>query len=75
MNNLLLEVCYKRQINFFKYFYSNKFLQAFVVLGQFLVLKKDEEMFKDWLKETCGANANQGGNCYECLKEWSEAFI
>lgn len=50
-------------------------LQAYVVLGQFLVLKKDEEMFKDWLKETCGANAKQQGDCHQCLKEWCDNFL
>ncbi|XP_046563136.1 barrier-to-autointegration factor A-like [Haliotis rubra] len=33
------------------------FPRAYVVLGQFLVLKKDEEHFVDWLKETCKANS------------------
>ncbi len=54
---------------------SNISFQAYVVLGQFLVLKKNEELFKDWLKETCNANAKQQANCYECLKEWSDAFL
>lgn len=49
--------------------------QAYVVLGQFLVLKKDEELFRDWLKDTCGANAKQQGDCYGCLKEWCDAFL
>eukprot|EP00105_Crassostrea_gigas_P006041 XP_011419832.1 PREDICTED: barrier-to-autointegration factor [Crassostrea gigas] len=51
------------------------FDMAYVVLGQFLVLKKDEEMFKDWLKETCGANAKQQGDCHQCLKEWCDNFL
>lgn len=50
-------------------------LQAYVVLGQFLVLKKDEELFKDWLKDTCGANSKQQGDCFGCLKEWCDAFL
>lgn len=50
-------------------------LQAYVVLGQFLVLKKDEEMFCDWLKETCGANKKQQGDCHQCLKEWCDNFL
>lgn len=49
--------------------------QAYVVLGQFLVLKKDEELFRDWLKDTCGANAKQQGDCYGCLREWCDAFL
>uniref|UniRef100_A0AAQ5YIK6 Barrier-to-autointegration factor-like protein n=1 Tax=Amphiprion ocellaris TaxID=80972 RepID=A0AAQ5YIK6_AMPOC len=35
------------------------FDKAYVVLGQFLVLKKDEELFRDWLKDVSGANAKQ----------------
>ncbi|KAG7223366.1 hypothetical protein INR49_015722 [Caranx melampygus] len=51
------------------------FDKAYVVLGQFLVLKKDEELFRDWLKDTCGANSKQQGDCYGCLKEWCDAFL
>uniref|UniRef100_A0A8C7ZZN5 Barrier to autointegration nuclear assembly factor 1 n=1 Tax=Oryzias sinensis TaxID=183150 RepID=A0A8C7ZZN5_9TELE len=51
------------------------FDKAYVVLGQFLVLKKDEELFRDWLKDTCGANAKQQGDCYGCLKEWVHGFM
>jgi len=51
------------------------FDKAYVVLGQFLVLKKNEELFKGWVKETCGANAKQSGDCYNCLKEWCDAFL
>ncbi|MED6268989.1 Barrier-to-autointegration factor, partial [Characodon lateralis] len=51
------------------------FDKAYVVLGQFLVLKKDEELFRDWLKDTCGANTKQQRDCYGCLKEWCDAFL
>ena len=51
------------------------FDKAYVVLGQFLVLKKDEELFKDWLNQTCGANSKQQNDCYTCLKEWCNAFL
>ena len=51
------------------------FDKAYVVLGQFLVLKKDEELFVDWLKDTCGANKKQSGDCYNCLKDWCAAFM
>ncbi|XP_078503092.1 barrier-to-autointegration factor-like protein isoform X2 [Lissotriton helveticus] len=52
------------------------FDKAYIVLGQFLLLKKDEDdLFKDWLKESCGANARQTELCSACLKEWCEAFL
>ncbi|KAG5285091.1 hypothetical protein AALO_G00033980 [Alosa alosa] len=51
------------------------FDKAYVVLGQFLVLKKDEEFFRDWLKDTCGANSKQQGDCYGCLREWCDSFL
>ncbi|XP_067681847.1 barrier-to-autointegration factor-like isoform X1 [Haliotis asinina] len=51
------------------------FDKAYVVLGQFLVLKKDEEMFIDWLKDTCSANSKQAGDCYVCLKTWCDSFL
>ncbi|XP_069595538.1 barrier-to-autointegration factor [Ranitomeya imitator] len=51
------------------------FDKAYVVLGQFLVLRKDEELFKDWLRDTCGANSKQTRDCYTCLKEWCDAFL
>ena len=51
------------------------FDKAYVVLGQFLVLKKNDELFIDWLKNTCSANAKQAGDCYKCLEEWCKAFL
>jgi len=51
------------------------FDKASVVLGQFLVLKKDEELFTEWLKETISANKKQAGDCYQCLKDWCDAFL
>ena len=49
--------------------------KAYVVLGQFLVLRKDEELFKEWLHEVCNANRKQRGDCYLCLKEWCDQFL
>jgi len=51
------------------------FDKAYVVLGQFLVLKKNDELFKDWLNQICGANAKQQKDCHQCLKEWCDAFL
>lgn len=49
--------------------------QAYVVLGQFLLLKKDTEMFTEWLKDASGANSRQAGSCTQCLREWCDAFL
>ena len=51
------------------------FDKAYVVLGQFLVLKKNEELFKDWLSDTCGANSKQQNDCFTCLNEWCTTFL
>uniref|UniRef100_A0AAQ4RHD6 Barrier to autointegration factor 1 n=1 Tax=Gasterosteus aculeatus aculeatus TaxID=481459 RepID=A0AAQ4RHD6_GASAC len=50
-------------------------LLAYVVLGQFLLLKKDPEMFTEWLRDTSGANSRQAGLCSQCLREWCDAFL
>lgn len=51
------------------------FDKASTVLGQFLILKKDEDKFKDWLKDTTNANNKQASDCYKCLNEWSDEFL
>ncbi|GLD69280.1 barrier-to-autointegration factor-like protein [Lates japonicus] len=51
------------------------FDKAYVVLGQFLLLKKDTEMFTEWLKDASGANSRQAGSCAQCLREWCDAFL
>ncbi|XP_005106507.1 barrier-to-autointegration factor [Aplysia californica] len=49
--------------------------KAYTVLGQYLLFKKSEELFKDWLIEICGANKKQANDCYQCLKEWCDSFL
>uniref|UniRef100_A0A8C5K0Y3 Barrier-to-autointegration factor n=1 Tax=Jaculus jaculus TaxID=51337 RepID=A0A8C5K0Y3_JACJA len=49
--------------------------KAYVVPGQFLVLKEDKDLFREWLKDTCGANAKQSCDCFGCLREWCDAFL
>jgi len=51
------------------------FVQAYVVLGQFLLLKKDKDDFESWLKDTIKANSKQAGDCYQCLRDWCLAFL
>jgi hypothetical protein len=50
-------------------------VQAYVVLGQFLLLKKDKDMFIDWLSETAGANKHHATACHDCLHEWCEQHL
>ncbi|XP_029642901.1 barrier-to-autointegration factor B [Octopus sinensis] len=49
--------------------------KAYNVLGQFLLLNKDEELFKDWISETINANAKQGRDCFNCLKTWCDNYL
>ncbi|XP_072032506.1 barrier-to-autointegration factor B-like [Amphiura filiformis] len=51
------------------------FDKAYVVLGQFLVLKKDKELFVEWLKDTVNASDKYANDCYGCLKEWCDSFL
>uniref|UniRef100_M3Z754 Barrier-to-autointegration factor n=1 Tax=Mustela putorius furo TaxID=9669 RepID=M3Z754_MUSPF len=51
------------------------FDKAPVFLGQFLVLKKDEDLSWEWLQDTCGANAKQSRDSFWCLREWHDAFL
>ncbi|XP_034537321.1 barrier-to-autointegration factor-like isoform X2 [Notolabrus celidotus] len=51
------------------------FDKASVVLGQFLLLKKDPEMFVEWIKDVTGANSRQAGSCAQCLREWCDSFL
>nr|XP_018669723.1 barrier-to-autointegration factor [Ciona intestinalis] len=49
--------------------------KAYVLLGQFLLLKKSDELFLDWFKDTCGANKKQANDAYQCLKDWCDANL
>lgn len=51
------------------------FDKAYVVLGQYLVFRKDEELFCEWLKDTTNANKKQQADCHGCLKEWCDQFL
>ena len=51
------------------------FNYAYNVLGQFLVLGKNEDLMVMWLKDKVGANSKQASDCAKCLKEWCDAFL
>lgn len=54
---------------------SSSSLQAYVVLGQFLVLKKNRELFIEWLKDISMANTKHAADCYQCLYDWCDEFL
>ena len=54
---------------------ANGFDTADTVLGQFLVLKRNEEMFKAWLHSVCGANSRYQEYCYNGLNSWCNSYI
>jgi len=45
------------------------FDKAYVVLGQFLLLKKNKDLFVEWIKDLAGANTKQSADCYQCLSD------
>ncbi|VDK47099.1 unnamed protein product [Anisakis simplex] len=60
------------------------FDKAYVLFGQFLLLKKDKELFIDWLRsnpypfifqEVASVSSHHATSAYNCFKEWSEQFI
>ena len=51
------------------------FDKAYVVLGQFLVLKKDEECPPPPPPPPPTANSKQAHDCCSCLKDWCDAFL
>jgi len=51
------------------------FDKAFVILGQFLVLKKNEELFMEWLKDTAGVTTHHARQCFQCMNDWCSAFL
>ena len=46
-----------------------------MVLGQFLILKKNKDLFIDWIKDLAGANNKQAADCYNCLYDWCDEFL
>merc|ERR1711881_291437 len=49
------------------------FDKAYVLLGQFLLLKKDKDLLAEWMKEEIGANSKQGGDAAGCMSDWCNA--
>ena len=51
------------------------FDKAYVLLGQFLILKKNRDLFEDWLKDYAGANSKQASDCYKSLSIWCDEYL
>ena len=51
------------------------FKKADKVVGQFLVLDKDKDAFKQWLWQTCNAQAHCQEECYKAIKEWTDNHV
>ncbi|KAJ7338840.1 hypothetical protein JRQ81_012742 [Phrynocephalus forsythii] len=51
------------------------FDKAYILLGQFLLLKKECAAFQNWLKVSYGASSCQAEQCALCLLEWCYAFL
>ncbi|XP_063986849.1 barrier-to-autointegration factor [Diachasmimorpha longicaudata] len=51
------------------------FDKAYVVLGQYLVLKKNRELFLEWMKDVCNGNTKYASDCYQCLSDWCDEFL
>ena len=51
------------------------FEKAAVVLGKYLELDQNEASFREWLRESCGANDTQQQECCQCLQEWCQTNL
>merc|ERR1711911_75294 len=51
------------------------FDKAFVLLGQFLVLKKEKDVFIDFLKTEIGMNDKYALSCYESMLAYSDQYL
>jgi predicted flap endonuclease-1-like 5' DNA nuclease len=51
------------------------FEKAYQVLGQYLLLCKDEELFQEWLKDEVEMKGKHLKDCTNCIAEWSRSFM
>jgi len=63
------------------------FDKAYVLFGQYLLLKKDKDVFVNWLKEIAGMSCSMGSllcldvnshhseSAFNCLNECAEQYI
>uniref|UniRef100_A0A671EFY8 Barrier-to-autointegration factor-like protein n=2 Tax=Rhinolophus ferrumequinum TaxID=59479 RepID=A0A671EFY8_RHIFE len=51
------------------------FNKAYILLGQFLLMHKNEAEFQKWLICCCGATECEAQESSNCLKEWCSCFL
>ncbi|XP_039766024.1 barrier-to-autointegration factor-like protein isoform X2 [Ornithorhynchus anatinus] len=51
------------------------FDKAYILLGQFLLLHKNERTFQDWIMTKCGASPDEAQQSCRCLKNWCHSFL
>ncbi|XP_054430068.1 barrier-to-autointegration factor-like protein isoform X2 [Pteronotus mesoamericanus] len=51
------------------------FNKAYTLLGQFLLMHKNEAEFQRWLICCCGATECEAQESSNCLKEWCSCFL
>ncbi|XP_076784404.1 barrier-to-autointegration factor-like protein isoform X1 [Arvicanthis niloticus] len=51
------------------------FNKAYVLLGQFLLMHKNEAEFQRWIICCCGATECEARQSSTCLKEWCACFL
>ena len=49
--------------------------QAYNLLGQFLLLNKDEETFQEWLKDEAEMNSKYAKDVSNCISEWTRSYV
>ncbi|KAM5246097.1 barrier-to-autointegration factor-like protein [Ctenodactylus gundi] len=51
------------------------FSKAYILLGQFLLMHKDEAEFQRWIVGCCGATECEARTSARCLGEWCACFL
>ncbi|XP_008586749.1 PREDICTED: barrier-to-autointegration factor-like protein [Galeopterus variegatus] len=51
------------------------FNKAYILLGQFLLMHKNESEFQKWMIRCCGATDYEARESSNCLKEWCACFL
>lgn len=58
-----------------KKFAKHNYNFAYQIFGEYLILKKDVEVFSKFLSDIGGMNAPNIKNCVESIETWSDSFF